>query len=92
MPTNPSSETERRTRKSRIDPRRKTWGWEIAAFDPALPLSGYDRHAIEEFPTANGPADYGLVVDGTLPGVVEAKKVTLGGRLCGADELLLRGA
>ena len=47
-------------------------------FDPARPLSGYRHHAIEEFPTANGPADYALVVDGNLLGVVEAKKVTLG--------------
>src|SRR5258707_510351 len=73
-----SSESERRTRKSRIDPRLKAWGWELARFDPARPLSAYHRHAIEEYPTANGPADYALVVDGQLLGVVEAKKVTLG--------------
>lgn len=78
MTTDPSSESERHTRKSRIDPRLRAWGWEIVPFDPARPLSGYRHHAIEEFPTANGPADYALVVDGTLLGVVEAKKVTLG--------------
>src|SRR5216683_3680047 len=78
MPPLHSSESERLTRKSRIDPRLKQWGWEITPFNPARPLSGYRRHAIEEFPTANGPADYALVVDGQLVGVVEAKKVTLG--------------
>jgi type I restriction enzyme, R subunit len=78
MTTDPSSESERHTRKSRIDPRLRAWGWEIVPFDPARPLSSYRHHAIEEFPTANGPADYALVVDGNLLGVVEAKKVTLG--------------
>src|SRR5262245_49520213 len=73
-----SSESERRTRKRRIDPRLKQWGWDITPFNPTKPLSGYRHHAIEEFPTANGPADYALVVDGKLVGVVEAKKVTLG--------------
>jgi type I restriction enzyme, R subunit len=73
-----SSESERRTRKRRIDPRLKQWGWEITRFNPNQSLSGYRRHAIEEFPTMNGPADYALVVDGKLLGVVEAKKVTLG--------------
>ena len=78
MPPLHSTESERLTRKRRIDPRLKQWGWEITPFNPARPLSGYRRHAIEEFPTANGPADYALVVDGQLVGVVEAKKVTLG--------------
>src|SRR5262245_51504696 len=73
-----SAESERRTRKTRIDPRLKQWGWEITPFNPARPLTGYRHHAIEEFPTANGPADYALVVDGKVLGVVEAKKVTLG--------------
>lgn len=78
MASDPSSESERRTRKSRIDPRLKQWGWAVVPFDPSKPLSRYQRHAIEEFPTTNGPADYALVVDGHLVGVVEAKKVTLG--------------
>src|SRR5882724_9102319 len=78
MKADPSSESERRTRKSRIDPRLRNSSWEIVAFDPGRPLSDYRHHAIEEFPTANGPADYALVVDGQLLGVVEAKKVTLG--------------
>jgi hypothetical protein len=31
------SESERRTRKSRIDPRLKSSGWQIVPFDPAKP-------------------------------------------------------
>src|SRR5260221_399329 len=72
------SENERQTRRSRIDPRLRSCGWEIVPFDASRGLSGYRHHAIEEYPTANGPADYALVVDGALLGVVEAKKVTLG--------------
>lgn len=78
MPQSRSSESEHRTRKSRIDPRLKAWGWEVVPYAPGKPLHGYKHHAIEEFPTDNGPADYALVVDGLLVGVVEAKKVTLG--------------
>jgi type I restriction enzyme R subunit len=74
----PISETERRTRKARIDPKLKASGWEITRFDPARPLSKYRHHAVEEYPTANGPADYALITGGQLVGVVEAKKVTLG--------------
>src|SRR5688572_3338552 len=72
------SESERRTRRARIDPRLRACGWQIVPFDRQKPLSAYDHSAIEEYPTANGPADYALVVDGQLLGVVEAKKVTLG--------------
>ena len=64
MTPQPSLESERKTRKKRIDPRLKQWGWDIVPFNPSKPLSGYRHHAIEEFPTANGPADYALVVDG----------------------------
>ena len=76
--TDPRSESERRTRHARIDPKLRAWGWKVVAFDPARRVTDYDGHALTEFPTAHGPADYALVVDGQLLGVVEAKKVTLG--------------
>jgi type I restriction enzyme R subunit len=38
----------------------------------------YLGKAVEEFPTADGPADYALCADGVALGVVEAKKVSLG--------------
>ncbi|MGI8618753.1 MAG: DEAD/DEAH box helicase family protein, partial [Gemmatimonadaceae bacterium] len=78
MPARPRTESERRTRKSRVDPALKAAGWEIVPFDPAKPIAWYREHAIEEYPTSHGPADYALVVDGELVGVVEAKKVGLG--------------
>jgi len=43
-----STESERRTRKSRIDPRLKAWDWEIVLFHPSRPLTDYRHHAIEE--------------------------------------------
>ncbi len=71
-------ENEWLTRKRRIDPKLRASGWTIVPFDATADLSTYSAHAIEEYPTTNGPADYGLVVDGQLVGVVEAKKVTVG--------------
>jgi type I restriction enzyme R subunit len=66
------------TRKQLIDEKLKSSGWAIKPFKSHLALSSYDRCAIEEYPTANGPADYGLCVDGRIIGIVEAKKLTLG--------------
>lgn len=43
-----------------------------------MSLSAHSSCAIEEFETANGPADYALCVDGVILGIVEAKKLTLG--------------
>lgn len=78
-PVSPSShESERLTRKKRIDPKLKAWGWKVVPYDEAKDLTSYSHHAIEEYPTENGPADYALVVNGQLLGVVEAKKVSLG--------------
>lgn len=53
-------------------------GWTDTAFVPGRAISNYSAHALTEYPTANGPADYALVVDGVLLGIVEAKKITLG--------------
>src|ERR1700751_4380144 len=43
-----------------------------------MSLNKHSGCAIEEFETANGPADYALCVDGKIVGIVEAKKLTLG--------------
>jgi type I restriction enzyme R subunit len=71
------SESEWLTRKSRIDGRLKPLGWKIVKFSQRLVLDSLDKHAVEELPTANGPADYGLFVGGRLLGIIEAKKVTV---------------
>ena len=66
------------TRKRLIDPKLKAAGWKIVHFSSQRPLVNDLPCAIEEFETANGPADYALCVDGHIVGIVEAKKLTLG--------------
>lgn len=70
-------ESERTTRRLRIDPRLKAAGWSVAPFvglDPAR----YSDTAVEEYETSYGPADYALCSGGQVVAVAEAKKVTLG--------------
>ena len=69
---------ERQTRKERIDPMLGALGWRVVPHDPARPLSEYDRCAVEEYPTDNGPADYALCVGGRILGIVEAKRIGSG--------------
>lgn len=76
-PTSPK-DSEWITRKRLIDPKLKASGWRIVPFELSKPLGSYNRCAIEEFPTDNGPADYALCVDGKIVGKIEAKKLTLG--------------
>jgi type I restriction enzyme R subunit len=71
-------EPERVTRKKRIDQQLKADGWKIIPYSEGMPLGGLSNHAIEEFQTATGPADYALVVKGRLLGIVEAKKLEVG--------------
>jgi len=73
-----SEELEWRTRRSRIDPKLRGSGWKIVPFKSDLELSACPQHAITEFPTTNGPADYALVLNGRVVGIVEAKKLSLG--------------
>lgn len=71
-------ESEKTTRKLRIDKLLHAAGWVVIPHTSALDISTLSNHAVEELPTANGPADYALVVNGSLMGVVEAKKVEVG--------------
>lgn len=71
-------ESEKITRKNRIDQQLKATGWLIVPYSEGMDLSGLTNHAIEELQTNNGPADYALVVNGKLLGVVEAKKLEVG--------------
>jgi type I restriction enzyme R subunit len=50
---------------------------EIVRFSEDLDLSTLGHHEVEEYPTENGFADYGLFVKGKLLGIIEAKKVTV---------------
>lgn len=70
-------ESEAQTRRDRIDGCLKQAGWIIVPWSQSLDITSLSHHAVEEYPTANGPADYALVVGGQLLGIVEAKKLTL---------------
>ena len=72
------TESEQQTRKRRIDKRLTEAGWTVAPYDSGRPPDRYERCAIEEFPTANGPVDYALCVGGRILGLVEAKKLAVG--------------
>jgi type I restriction enzyme, R subunit len=73
-------EVEWQTRKQRIDARLRAMQppWSIVRYREGIDLAALHCHAIEEFPTANGPADYALFVGGKLLGIIEAKKVSVG--------------
>ena len=71
------TESEAQTRRRRIDPLLRAAGWEIVSPDSAGP-GAWTHHAVTEFPTDTGPADYALFVDGRPLGAAEAKKVSLG--------------
>ncbi|MEG3850282.1 DEAD/DEAH box helicase family protein [Microcoleus sp. herbarium19] len=73
-----SQESESKTRKQRINTKLKPLNWQIIKYRDGLDTSALQCHAVEEYPTANGPADYALFVKGRLLGVVEAKKVAVG--------------
>lgn len=66
------------TRRKLIDPQLVAAGWKIVDYDPSQQLPAFNRCAIVEYPTDNGPADYALCVDGKILGIVEAKKLSLG--------------
>jgi len=70
-----SQESERTTRRIRIDPKLLAAGWSVVSATSSIAGNGL---AVEEFETAHGPADYALFDGGRCMGVAEAKKLTLG--------------
>jgi type I restriction enzyme R subunit len=71
-------ESEKLTRKLLIDQQLRACGWNIIRYSEGLIVGLLSNHAVEEFQTSNGPADYALVVKGKLLGIVEAKKLDVG--------------
>lgn len=73
------TESEWKTRKTRIDAQLRALkpAWKIIPYKENLKLSSLSCHAIEEFPTDKGPADYALFVKGKLLGILEAKKTAV---------------
>ena len=51
------TESEKITRKKRIDKQLKASGWNIIPYSEGMDWSIYTNHAIEELQTDNGPAD-----------------------------------
>jgi type I restriction enzyme R subunit len=73
-----ADESEAANRKRRIDPRLKAADWKIAKFTSEAAARQLEAAAVEEYPTVSGPADYALADGGSIRGVVEAKKLTVG--------------
>src|SRR6266576_2893314 len=73
------NEAEWLTRKKRIDTKLRSVNppWQIIPWHNGLDTSELSCHAVTEFPTENGPADYAFFVTGVLLGINEAKKVTV---------------
>ncbi len=73
-------ELEWKTRKERVDRKLKSLqpAWSIVKYRPGIDVASLACHAVEEYPTRSGPADYALFVKGRLLGIIEAKKVGVG--------------
>jgi type I restriction enzyme R subunit len=72
------AESERITRKDRIDPKLSASGWSVVPFVSVEACASLHDSAVEEYETDLGPADYVLTDRSQLLGVVEAKKLTVG--------------
>ena len=73
-------ESEKETRKKRIDKKLTSslLNWKIIPYKIGLDTSNLKAHAVEEYPTETGPADYALFVSGKLLAIIEAKKISVG--------------
>src|SRR2546423_948915 len=60
----PHADPEYLTRRKRIAPKPTASGWKIVPFDDATEWTNWTHHAVTEFSTSNGPADYALFLDG----------------------------
>lgn len=74
--TDANKELEWKTRKERIDTKLVSLGWKIVNYKSIVDKSSLSNHAVYEYETATGPADYALFVNGQLLGFMEAKKVS----------------
>ncbi len=72
-------ESEWNTRQRRSDTRLRSQNppGQLIPWRTGLDLSTLHCHAVTEFPTANGLADYARFISGALLGIIEAKKVTI---------------
>jgi len=75
-----TEELEWQTRRDRINKKLTSLPqpWTIIKYKDNLQIASLTHHAVEEYPTDNGPADYAFFVDGNLLGFLEAKRVSVG--------------
>lgn len=73
-----TDESERQTRRVRIDTKLRALGWSIVDHEEGLVHASLTAHAVREYPTENGPADYALFVGGAWLGILEAKRLAVG--------------
>lgn len=71
-------ESETVTRRNRINVQLRNLNWQVIPYQEHLDTTALQCHAVEEYPTATGKADYGLFVNGQLLGIIEAKRLTVG--------------
>ncbi|KKO20479.1 MAG: DEAD/DEAH box helicase family protein [Candidatus Brocadia sp.] len=72
-----ADELEWKTRKERINKKLAALkpAWKIIEYKEGMGTSAFQCHAVTEYPTENGPADYAFFVKGRPLGILEAKKV-----------------
>jgi type I restriction enzyme R subunit len=90
-----NQEPESITRQQRINAKLRSVNpqWTIIKYRQGLDTSTLQHHAVEEYPTANGPADYALFVKGQLIAMIEAKKVSVDAKnVLGQTKRYSRGA
>ena len=66
------------TRKLKIDKLLLAAGWKVVPYKEGSSLKIYNKCAVTEYLTENGPADYVLVLDEVPIAIIEAKKGTVG--------------
>lgn len=74
----PESEEQTRRRRINVKLTSSMLNWTIIHFRDLTNQTILHAHAVEEFPTSTGPADYALFVEGKLIGIIEAKKISVG--------------
>lgn len=85
-------ELEWKTRKERID-KTLSKHWNIIKYSSSLDTQSLTNHAVAEYPTATGPADYVFFVEGKLIAALEAKKVSVAAQeVLGQAKRYSRGA
>lgn len=66
--------SERQTRSRYIDPLLESEGWKVLPFSNDERIPSVGTYAVTERPAGEGFADYTLFIDGSIVGIIEAKK------------------